>query len=102
MKNILLSADGEISVYRVPDYAADELDEYCETFFRWMKESPDAQRYRFNVNGVACVQYDETDFIRYLNEYVCNERSEIIETLAGVYDEKSVPEKYRGLPYYNF
>ena len=102
MKNILLSADSEISVYRVPDCVADDPDEYCVKFFKWLKESPDAQRYRITVGGVAGVQYDETDFIGYLNKHVCNEQSALVETLTGVYDESDVPEKYRGLPYYNF
>lgn len=32
MRNILLSADNEISVFSVPDEVADNLEEYCLEF----------------------------------------------------------------------
>ena len=45
MKQVLLSADGEISVYCVPDAVADDLETYCLEFScHWLHESPDAAR----------------------------------------------------------
>lgn len=32
MKNVLLSADSEISVFAVPDEVADNLEKYCLEF----------------------------------------------------------------------
>ncbi len=32
MKNVLLSADSEISVFNVPDEVADNLEKYCLEF----------------------------------------------------------------------
>lgn len=50
MKRILLSADGEISVFNVPDEVADNLEQYCLEFCRdWLYKSPDAKKYRSNA-----------------------------------------------------
>ena len=47
MKNVLLSADSEISVFAVPDPVADHLEKYCLEFCRnWLHKSPDAEKYR--------------------------------------------------------
>lgn len=103
MKTILLSADCEISVFSVPDAVADNLEEYCSEFCcHWLHESPDAANYRIKMGNMIGVCYGEKDFIEYLNQYVCSERSTLVETLTSVYDETSVPEKYIGLPYFNF
>lgn len=45
MKNVLLSADGPLSVYSVPDDVADSLWEYCLEFIDWLHHSPDAEAY---------------------------------------------------------
>ena len=102
MKKILLSADGDISVYSVPDNVADELDAYCQRFFKWLKEDTAAEKYRFVINGTACLRYDERDFIDYLNLSSGSEHSVLVETLDGISDIVNIPEKYRKLPYFNF
>lgn len=103
MKNILLSADGEISVFAVPDRVADSLEKYCLEFCcDWLHQSPDAARYRVKMGNTTVACYNEKDFITYLNQYICDEKSILIETLAGVYCEEDLPEKYVGLPYFNF
>lgn len=103
MKNVLLSADSEISVYSVPDEVADDLERYCLEFCcNWLRNSPDAARYRVDLGGVTGVCYTEKDFIAYLNRYVCGRQSELVTTLTGVYDEDSLPQEYVGLPYFNF
>ena len=100
MKYVLLSADGEISVFAVPDEIANNLEKYCLEFcHEWLHKSPDAAKYRVKIGGGF---YNEKDFIDYLNQYVCEEQSTLIATLAGVYDEDSLPEEYIGLPYFNF
>lgn len=103
MKNVLLSADSEISVYTVPDEVADNLAKYCLEFCGdWLHNSPEAARYRVKIGNTTGVCYTEKDFIDYLNNYVCSERSTLIKTLDGVYDCDELPEEYAGLPYFNF
>lgn len=56
MKHILLSADGGISVYRVPDEVAEHLDAYCSEFCcHWLYESPNAAKYRVKRGDTVCV-----------------------------------------------
>ena len=101
MRNVLLSADGEISVFSVPDDVAGHLEEYCMEFCaHWLHESPDAEKYRVKMSDVVC--YNEMDFIDYLNQYVCDEPSTLVETLRGVWREEDLPPKYADLPYFNF
>ncbi len=103
MKNILLSADGEISVFTVPDEVADNLEQYCLHFCcDWLYESPDAAKYRVEMEGEVGASYCEKDFIDYLNQYVCKEQSRLIAVLTDVYCEDEVPREYAGLPYFTF
>ena len=48
------------------------------------------------------VCYSAKDFIDYLNQYICEEKSELIVTLTNVFDEEGLPKEYVGLPYFNF
>lgn len=103
MKNVLLSADNEISVFSVPDKVADNLEKYCLDFCCvWLRESPDASKYRVQMGDTVGVCYSEKDFINYLNQYICDEQSILITTLTDVYSEKELPKEYTGLPYFNF
>lgn len=52
MKKVLLSADGEISLFSVPDKVADHLDRYCRDFCDgWLRKSPDARKYYRKEKG---------------------------------------------------
>lgn len=103
MKHILLSADGEISVFSVPDKVADHLEQYCMEFCcHWLHESPDAAKYRVKMGDEIGVCYCEKDFIEYLNQYICDEKSTLVARLEGVYVGDKLPEEYAGLPYFNF
>lgn len=103
MKNILLSADSEISVFSVPDEVADNLEQYCLEFCcNWLHKSPKAAKYRFKMGGVMGVCYSEKDFIDYLNQYICDEQSRLIATFVDVYDKKALPKEYVELPHFNF
>ena len=96
MKQVLLSADGEISVYCVPDAVADDLETYCLEFScHWLHESPDAARYRVKRGSAVVVCYTEKDFIEYLNRYICTDPSSLVTTLHNVYCKEELPEKYR-------
>lgn len=103
MKRVLLSADSEISVFSVPDEVADHLEQYCLAFCcNWLHKSPEAAKYRVDMGGATGVCYCETDFIDYLNQYICDEPSRLITTLADVYDRNALPKEYAALPYFNF
>lgn len=103
MKNVLLSADSEISVFSVPDEVADNLEQYCLEFCcNWLHKNQKAAKYRVEMGGVIGVCYSEKDFIDYLNQYICDEQSRLIETLVDVYDKNALSIEYVGLPYFNF
>ena len=104
MKNILLSADCCLTVYSVPAEIADNLRTYCFDFRNdWLLNSPDAKKYRtVSGSGGIGLNYDESDFIRYLNRYVCKNKAKRVEKLRGVYSVHELPEKYKNLPYFNF
>ncbi len=95
MKNVILSADSENILYSVPDEVAENLDKYCLEFCNaWLRESPDAEKYR--IGGGVC--YTEADFVDYLNTYIFpDKKSEMVRTLGW-----SIPEEYRKLPFFNF
>lgn len=95
MKEIILSADGPMGLYLVPDEIADNLEKYCMTFCdSWIWGGPESSR--FIINNVA--RYDVDDFIYYLNTYVCpDEKAKFIKTFTS-----DVPKQYRCCPYFNF
>ena len=102
MREILLSADGDISLYLVPDEAAENLREYCLEFCEWLHKSPDAKQFYFKTGKKSYVYYPEEAFIEYLNKYVFDERSRYIKTLKRIRSDYSLPKKYKDLPYFNF
>ena len=56
MKKVLLSADGEISLFSVPDEVAGDLEKYCMEFCcDWLHKSPDAAKYRVKMGDVTGV-----------------------------------------------
>ena len=64
MKEVILSADGEAMLYRVPDAVAENLETYCMEFAsRWLWESPHAEGYRKKQGNMTVVSYTEEDFI---------------------------------------
>lgn len=100
MKEIILSADGDSTVWSVPDPVADGLAAYCLEFCdHWLKESPDAAPYR--QSGGLC--YTEADFIDWLNRFVFpDEPSVLIRNLGWTGAPNGMPEAYAGHPYFNF
>jgi len=100
MKEVIISADGDSIVYSVPDIVANNLKEYCIEFCdKWMKTSPDAEKYRLNEG--YC--FNESDFIDYLNEYLFPEqKSTFVKNLGWTDFGKNLPFEYQSLPYFNF
>ena len=100
MKNLILSADGDSVIYSVPDIVAENLSEYCINFCNnWLRNSPDAEKYR--TNGYLC--YTEEDFIGYLNQYLFPDEKSVFVKNIGLTDYvKNIPEEYSDYPFFNF
>ena len=66
--------------------------------------SPDAEKYRMTTeDGEVVLCFCESDFVDYLNEYAFPEyKSRLIKNLGWTNLGKNIPEKYKGLPYFNF
>ncbi len=100
MKNVLLSADGNIKVYSVPDIVADNLNKYCLRFTDWVKKNPEKCLVEKNI----VLAFDETDFIEYLNSrFFPQEPSVYVETLKFAdISYKEWPKEYKKMPWFNF
>lgn len=97
---MILSADGPLTVYSVPDAVAENLEEYCNTFCNeWLQKDPNAEKYRHG----NCVCYTERDFIEYLNTWIFpNHKSVLIENLGWVDLDAKLPAPYTDCPKFNF
>lgn len=98
MKNVVLSADGERSIYLVPDEAADNLDEISfKPFYGWLENDPSAEKYRTGQG--YC--FDETAFIEYLAQRFPDTPPRFVEAL-GIDFGAPLPERYKDCPALNF
>jgi len=103
MKEVLLSADGDVCVYSVPDTVADDLPEWGDRFRQWMRTAPEAARYRLVLSGGGiCLSFNERDFVRYLNEVAFPDQPSELVSELGCVDPWSIPEPFGGIPWYNF
>ena len=103
MKHVILSADGPSSVYAVPDLVADNLDAYCMEFDQnWLKNAPEAAKYRVMRGGGVVYCFNETAFIEYLSLLFPSQKPVLVENLGWTDFEKELPEKYKNFPYFNF
>lgn len=106
MKNVLLSADSDVSAYEVPDVVANNLAKYTAMFNRWLWNDPNAERFHIKTGDTSGVCYNETDFVEYLNVWIFpGEQSRLIETV-GTFDDiaskQAIPERYIECEWYNF
>ena len=99
MKNIILSADGPMRVYSVPDKIADNLAGAC-WYFRsfWIYDGPENKRFIFN--GVA--QYNDKDFINYLNNWETPEYESVLVEELGYIESHEIPTQHKDCPRYFF
>lgn len=95
MKYILLSTDGPISLYEVPDHIANSLTEYCIEFCSWVQDGPKAKKFRKGY-------FPEEDFIKFLNTVVNPRYPHKSRWLKMFGDWNEVPKEYKDLPYFNF
>lgn len=101
MKEVILSADGDLRLYLVPADVADNLDRVCKDFAsNYVWHGPNAKFLRLCGKQYVAF-YTVEDFIDYLNEVLYPQFcSREVERL-GSFDE-GIPEQYRNIPRYNF
>lgn len=98
MKSVVLSADGDRSVYLVPDEVAENLNEFCDKpFYDWLKADPNAEKYR--TDRGYC--FDERAFIEYIAERFPDTPPSFVEAL-GIDFVAPLPERYQDCPDFNF
>ena len=103
MKKVLLSHDGKMKMYLVPDDVADNLKKYCMDFgFDWILNDPNAQKLRVTTpSGEIGYMFGAQDFIDYLNDFIFpDQKSELIAEM-DFYDYE-IPEEYNDIPWFNF
>lgn len=103
MKKVLLSHDGKMKMYLVPDDVADNLEKYCMDFgFDWIINDPNAQKLRVTTpSGEHGYMFGAQDFIDYLNDFIFpNQKSTLVGEM-GFYDYE-IPEEYKDIPWFNF
>lgn len=80
---LLLSADGDIGLYKVDKTILDDFDNILDDFFKWKKTN--------------C--YDETLFVKFIKKKYGNE-SIVLEKIVGSYPD--VEEEYKNIKWFNF
>lgn len=98
MKNILLSADGEVFVYSVSEEVVNNLEKYLNDFMNWMQNGKEETK-KFRICGALC--YDQSDFIEYINN-VLGKKAVEVENLGWIDSKEEIPDKYKELIWYNF
>ena len=103
MKNVLLSHDGKMKMYLVPDDVANNLKEYCMHFsFHWLMNDPNAQKLRVTTpSGVIGYIFGAQDFIDYLNDFIFPNQKSTLVAEMDFYDYE-IPEEYKDIPWFNF
>ncbi len=103
MKKVLLSHDGKMKMYLVPDDVADNLKKYCMDFaFDWILNDPNAQKLRVTTpSGEVGYMFGAQDFIDYLNDFIFPNQKSTLVSEMDFYDYE-IPEEYKDIPWFNF
>lgn len=91
---ILLSADGEVSLYQVTKDIESNLEKVIEDFFKWKTTK----------------SYDETLFVKFLINRFGKDSVSFVEVVGGylgspnsiLKDGKDVTEEYKNIKWFNF
>ena len=103
MKEIILSTDNGYNIYSVPDAVADDLDRYCLDFCNnWLKNSPDAEKYRTYIYDTCVYIYTEADFIEYLNRYLFPDEPSHLICNIDMIENDILLDKYKNYPRFEF
>lgn len=103
MKKGLLSDDGKMKMYLVPDDVADNLQKYCMDFgFDWLLNDPHAQKFRVTTpSGKIGYMFDAQDFIDYLNDFIFPSQKSMLIGEMDFYDYE-ISKEYKDIPWFNF
>jgi len=103
MNNVLLSADGPLRVYSVPDEVAADLRGWADRFREWMLHAPEAACYRRAFpSGAIGLCFNEEDFIAYLNNVIFPDQPSVLTESFDADDSSCLPEPFCSYPQYNF
>ena len=102
MKEVVLSADGDPSLYLVPADVADNLATVANEFaFDYVWHGENNGKFLRHCGKTIAACFNEEDFIEYLNTVLYPDKpSKKIMTIHT--DDDELPEEYRKLPYCNF
>lgn len=102
MKEVILSADGDLWLYSVPADAADNLAAICNEFASdYVWHGSKSGRFLRLCGEQYVAFFNADDFIEYLNTERYPEFKSKKIRLLGSFDS-GVPEEYRHIPWYNF
>ncbi|WP_270942280.1 hypothetical protein [Romboutsia lituseburensis] len=83
MMYLLLSADGDIGLYKVDKIILDKFDTILADFFKWKKTN----------------RYDETLFVKFIKS-IYGDESISLKKIVGCYPD--IEEEYKNIKWFNF
>lgn len=83
MMYLLLSADGDIGLYKVDKIILDKFDTILADFFKWKKTN----------------RYDETLFVKFIKN-IYGDESISLKKIVGCYPH--IEEEYKNIKWFNF
>lgn len=93
MKRIILGSEGDYYLYLAPDDVAYNLKWHCHNYLKWLEKNNDSCE----------LQFDETDFVAYMNEYNTDkDKIKLIMHIGFVNSNADFPEEFRNYPKYIF
>ena len=101
MKNVLLSADGDVFIYSVPDKVADNLKHYCLKFQKWWTTNPEAKKYYVKKYGEFCTYFPD-DFVEYMHWAFPNEPFVLVGIIDSSISYGEWPKEYKKMTWFNF
>lgn len=81
----MLSADGDVMLYKVDKIIIDDFDNLIKQFYKWKRTN--------------C--YDEQLFVKFLKEKCGNDSIIFVKNLGWI-DEANIPVEYKSIKWYNF
>lgn len=105
MKEVILSADGDLCLYSVPADVADNLDNVCNEFASdYVWHGPSNAKFLKYIGEMYVACFGVEDFITYLNEEVYPQMKSVKLKTIGDFDcfANGIPEEYQHIPWYNF
>ena len=104
MKEVILSADGDLSLYLVPADVADNLATVANEFasgYVWHGEK--SGKFLKLCGEQYGAVFDEADFIEYLNTWVFPDQPSVfVKNIGWTQYGRKLPTEYQGYPWFHF